>query len=173
MLEGITALGNWLNCLCVKSKGEEGQAGDREPVEKKKDRAAVGSCRLQSHFLTMVASCRARGAMLAHQWVACEMRNTNKERQCYYSPHYETAELCDCPLACLEMDRFPQRLMATFYLLIQLSPFPSSRPISLIILASVVVIILGVRWKWLAAGLCTAQSLTGAGLCGYRVNNGG
>lgn len=64
MLEGITALGNGLNCLCVKSKGEEGQAGDRELVEKKKKKT---DCRLQSHFLTMVASCHARGAMLAHQ----------------------------------------------------------------------------------------------------------
>lgn len=42
MLEGITALGNGLNCLCVKSKGEEGQAGDREPGEEKKRQSCCG-----------------------------------------------------------------------------------------------------------------------------------
>lgn len=47
----------------MKSKGEEGQAGDREPGEKKKKKTellwAPADCK--AFFLTMVASSRARG----------------------------------------------------------------------------------------------------------------
>lgn len=88
MLKGIMALGNRLNCLCVKSRGEEGQAGDRE-ADEKTDSAAVGSGRLQRHFFTMVAPCHARaegwggwgeghvGPPVSGMWD----EKTNKERQ--------------------------------------------------------------------------------------------
>ena len=55
MLEGITALGNRLNCLCVKSKGEEGQAGDRELIKKKKQ---------ETKLLWAPADCKA----ISSQW---------------------------------------------------------------------------------------------------------
>lgn len=124
------------------------------------------------HLAITAVSCVGVG-MSASQNMEQAMMSTNKGSPCLL---FKT-QLGRCThIYLLILNRFPLQTTIsgpqTFYPLIRLCFFPSSRPISLIACAQGVVIFLGVRRKWLAAGLCTAQSVTGARLCGERVNNG-
>lgn len=106
-LEGITAQENWLNCLCVKSKGEEGQAGDREPGEKNTELLwAPADCRAaSSHWWPLVMPGGHVGLSIGGVWDEQQKQGKRGPLQSSLG----ATGLHGRPLACLETDGFPLR----------------------------------------------------------------